>query len=123
VKVHHAIQAALEAENARWPGDRARLSVTIDTIGIRPTGSQADTAKIVRATLDAARALGFQGPTGAASTDANIPISLGIPAVTLSGGGAGGGAHSLQEWYQDTPNSYRGPQWAALLVATLAGVK
>ena len=118
-----AVQHALAEENARWPGDRARLSVRIDTIGIRPTGTQADTAHIVRTALETARLLGFSPRTDASSTDANIPISLGVPGITIDGGGRGGGAHAPEEWYDDGPNGYLGPQWAALLVTTLAGVR
>ena len=66
--------------------------------------------------------LASRSPTSASSTDANIPISLGIPAIRIGGGGSGDGAHSLGEWYSDSPNGYLGPQWAALLVAALAGV-
>jgi hypothetical protein len=60
--------------------------------------------------------------TGASSTDANIPIALGIPGIRVGGGGNGGGAHSLDEWYDDGPRGWLGPQWSALLVARLAGV-
>ena len=60
--------------------------------------------------------------TGASSTDANLPISMGIPAITIDGGGAGSGAHGTQEWYRETPDSYKGPQFALLIVTALAGV-
>ena len=122
-KIRRAIQQALDAENARWPDSRVKLTVQVDTIGIRPTGAQADTARIVRVAIEAGRALGFTSETGAASTDANIPISLGLPGITIDGGGRGGGAHSLSEWYEDGSNGWLGPQWAALIVATLAGVR
>ena len=124
-KIQKILRDALAAENARWPGPRAaaaKLSLVIDTIGIRPTGGQADAAPIVQTALSAAKVLGFTSQTSASSTDANIPISLGIPAIRIGGGGQGGGAHALGEWYVDTPNSYLGPQWAALLVSALAGV-
>ncbi len=124
-KIQKILKDALTAENARWPGPRAaaaKLSLKIDTIGIRPTGGQADAAPIVQTALNAAKTLGFSSQTGASSTDANIPISLGIPAIRIGGGGQGGGAHALGEWYVDTPDSYLGPQWAALLVSALAGV-
>jgi len=126
VKVQKALRDALAAENARWNGPRAaaaKLSLVIDTIGIRPTGRQADTAPIVQTALNAAKALGFTSSTGASSTDANLPISLGIPAIRIGGGGRNGNAHSLGEWYVDGPNGWLGPQWAALIVAALAGVK
>jgi tripeptide aminopeptidase len=121
-KVQRILTNALAAENGRWPADaRSRLTLTVDTMGIRPTGGQADSARIVRAALDAAKALGFTSHTNASSTDSNIPISLGIPAITIDGGGSGSGAHSLGEWYDDGPNGWLGPQWTALIVAALAG--
>lgn len=125
-KIQRILRQALDAENNRWTGPRAakaKLSLVIDTIGIRPTGAQSDAAPIVQTALNAAKALGFTSSTGASSTDANIPVSMGIPAIRIGGGGAGGNAHSLGEWYADGPNGYVGPQWAALLVAALAGVK
>lgn len=124
-QVRRALSDALAEENARWPGDRAaraRIRLEIDTIGVRPTGSQSDTARIVRVAVEAGRTLGFNPPTGASSTDANLPISLGIPAISIDGGGRGQGAHSLNEWYDDGTNGWLGPQWAALIVARLAGL-
>ena len=118
---------ALAAENARWPGERAaraQITMKIDTIGIRPAnGAQTETSPIVQM-AHVRRAARSASPTdrGASSTDANMPMSLGIPAITIDGGGRGDGAHSLGEWYDDGPNGWLGPQWAALLVATLAGI-
>jgi acetylornithine deacetylase/succinyl-diaminopimelate desuccinylase-like protein len=116
-----AVRAALAEENARWPGE-VRLTVEVQSIGIRPAGTQPATAPIVRAATEAGRRLGFTPPAHASSTDSNIPISLGVPALTIDGGGAGGGAHSLQEWF-DTKDSHVGTQWALLLVLGLAGVR
>lgn len=124
--IRRALQEALDAENGRWAGERAvrgKLTLVIDTIGIRPTGAQADSARIVQAALQAAKALGISPAITASSTDANLPISLGVPAITIDGGGSGGGAHSLHEWYEDGPTGWLGPQWAALIVARLAGLK
>ena len=125
-KVQKALRDALTAENARWPGPRAaaaKLSLVIDTMGVRPTGAQSDAAPIVQTALSAAKALGFTSATSASSTDANLPISLGIPAIRMGGGGADEGSHSLGEWYSDGPNGWLGVQWAALVVAALAGVR
>src|SRR6185437_10826325 len=125
-KIQKVLHAALAAENARWTGPRAaaaKLTMTIDTIGIRPTGAQSDDAPIVRTALAAAKALGFASSTSASSTDANIPISLGIPGIRIGGGGKGGGTHALGEWYDDGKDGWLGPQWAALIVASLAGVR
>jgi acetylornithine deacetylase/succinyl-diaminopimelate desuccinylase-like protein len=121
---------ALDSENDRWirqtgaRAERAKLSLVIDTIGIRPANSsQTDSSRIVATALSAGRALGFTPTSGTSSTDANLPMSLGIPAITIDGGGSGTGAHSLGETYDDGPSGWLGPQWAALLVAALAGVR
>ena len=122
--VRSAVVAAVLAENARWPASTSRISVKYDTIGIRPLGRtvQTDDTPIVRTALEAARQVGLVSRTTASSTDANLPMSLGIPAITISGGGIGDGAHSLGEWYEDGPDGYKGPQWALLIVLALVGV-
>lgn len=123
--VRVALSEAAREENERWTdrrAARARVTVEIDTIGIRPTGAQSDSARIVQVALRAGRSLGFTPSTQASSTDANIPISLGVPGISIDGGGSGAGAHSLSEWYEDGPRGYLGPQWAALIVAMLAGL-
>lgn len=124
-RVRGAILAALSEENARWSDatPASRLTVVIDTIGIRPTGAQSDDALIVRTALDAGRSLGFAEPTEASSTDANLPISMGIPAIKIGGGGLGTGMHSLAESYDDTDRGYLGPQWVSLIVVALAKVR
>lgn len=116
-----AVQEALAAENARWRSD-VRLTVEVDSIGVRPAGRQPESAPIVRAAVEAGRSLGFTPETGASSTDANIAISLGIPAVTIDGGGRGGGSHSVGEWF-DSRGSDLGTRWALLFVSALAGVR
>jgi acetylornithine deacetylase/succinyl-diaminopimelate desuccinylase-like protein len=123
--VRRSLQEALDVENGRWAGDRAaraRLTMVIDTIGVRPTGAQSDSARIVQVALLTAKSLGFSPVTTAGSTDANVPISLSVPGIAIDGGGHGEGAHSLGEWYEDGPSGWLGPQWAALIVARLAGI-
>ena len=125
-RIRAAVAAGVADELARWPNSRAPISVKYDTIGIRPTGGQADDAFIVRTAMAAATRLDG-GPqwtpqTDATSSDSNIPISLGIPAITINGGGRGGGSHGTEEFYQETADSYRGPQFALLIVTALAGV-
>lgn len=122
-RIRAAIAAGVAEEKARWPDSRADITVRFDTIGIRPTGGQADDAPIVLTAMAAARAVGWTPRTSASSTDANLPISLGIPAITIDGGGRGGGAHGTEEWYEDTPDSYKGPQFALLIITALAGVQ
>lgn len=123
-QLQRALTAALADENGRWPASGERLTMKIDTLGIRPAGGQPDSARIVRAALASLRALGITPePTVASSTDANVAIGLGLPGITIDGGGAGRGAHALEEWYDDGDRGWLGPQWAALLAATLAGVR
>jgi tripeptide aminopeptidase len=119
--VRAALQAAVAEERARWPQSRMPLDVKIDTIGIRPAAFQPDTARIVRLALETGRAAGLSPRTGASSTDANYPMSLGIPAVEMDGGGSGLNSHSLDERYVDGPDGWRGPQWVLRFVLALAG--
>ena len=124
--IRRALQAALDEENARWEGSRAsraRITLEIDTIGIRPTGAQNDSARIVQVAIQAGRTLGFTATPSASSTDANMAIAMGIPGIAIDGGGRDDGAHSLGEWYEDGPSGWLGPQWAALIVARLAGIR
>lgn len=116
---HRAVYDALAEESARWQSD-VELSVDIVSIGVRPAGEQPETAPIVQAALAAAEELGFEAPTGASSTDANIAISRRIPAIAIDGGGRGRGSHSLEESF-DTTDSHVGTQWALLVALTLAG--
>jgi tripeptide aminopeptidase len=122
-QLQRALRQAVAAENGRWPKATDKLALVIDTVGIRPAGSQPDTVRIVRTARDAARALGWTPTLGTSSTDANVPIGLGLPGITIDGGGSGGGAHGLDEWYDDGVEGWKGPQWATLLVLALAGVK
>lgn len=120
-RFQRAIRQALAEENDRWEGDVA-LRLEVDTIGIRPGGGQPESAPIVQVGLAAARRLGLESRTAASSTDANLPISLGIPAVTIDGGGSGRGAHTLEESF-DTADSHRGTQWALLYALALSGAR
>lgn len=117
-----ALDSALADERARWPRSSVPLGVRIDTIGIRPAASQPDTARLVRLALETGRASGLAPRTSASSTDANYPMSRGIPAIEMDGGGTGRGSHSPNEMYVDGQHGYRGPQWVLRLVLALAGV-
>jgi acetylornithine deacetylase/succinyl-diaminopimelate desuccinylase-like protein len=111
------LTTAVERERSRWPQSKVPLEVETQVIGKRAAGSQPDSAWIVRAAIDAAVQLGIAKPTpGAASTDANVPLGLGIPALAIDGGGRGDGAHSLGEWYDDGERGFLGPQWVLALV-------
>ena len=122
-QVQQLLAQAVAEEQARWPASQVKLALKVDTIGIRPAGSQPDTLRIVRVARETATRLGQTISLRASSTDANIPMARGIPSITIGGGGSSGGAHSLGEWYLDGPNGYLGPQWAALIVTSLAGLR
>jgi len=118
-----AVDEALTEENARWPQSRVKVTVDVQSMGIRPAAAPPDSQRIIQTAKAAARALGFETPGSASSTDANWPMSLGIQAITLDGGGQGQGAHSLSESYDDGERGWLGPQWALLTIAMLAGVQ
>jgi acetylornithine deacetylase/succinyl-diaminopimelate desuccinylase-like protein len=96
-----AIAAAAETENRRRaPGSRA-LDVDIQALGDRPSGMTPRSHPLVQAAVAANRALGWDVELVSASTDANLPISLGIPAIALGAGGRSGDAHLPSEWYEN----------------------
>ena len=114
-----AIQRALAEENAlRKRGEP--LTVDVELIGDRPSGEIAESHAYVQQAAAVTRALGLEPSFGRSSTDANIPISMGIPAITVGGGGQGFGAHSLDEWFRNV-NGPRGVQ--RVLLIALAEVK
>ena len=126
-QVKAILTKARDAENARWaPTDASkRISFTVDTIGIRPANSeQTENTPIVVAAAKAAKELGIAGirPV-ASSTDANYPMSIGVPAITVNAGGDDAGSHSLDEWYDDGVDGFLGPQFTAVLIAIIVGLK
>jgi len=115
------VQAALDEENSFWQ-DQRKLKVDVHLTGFRPTGEQALEAPIVKAALSADADLGIKSELTSSSTDANIPISLGIPAITLGGGGNGEMSHSLTETF-DTTNAHLGTQRALLLILKIVALQ
>jgi acetylornithine deacetylase/succinyl-diaminopimelate desuccinylase-like protein len=77
-------------------------TLTIDTIGDRPGGCLPDDSQLLTTLRAVDRHLNLRTEPGLGSTDANIPLSLGIPAIAIGAGGLGGGIHTLQEWYDPT---------------------
>jgi acetylornithine deacetylase/succinyl-diaminopimelate desuccinylase-like protein len=117
-KFKAAVQAGLDEENARWH-NRGKLSVKIDTVGVRPAGHTVPGAPIIAAAVASIKALQIGEPSfGSGSTDSNVPMHLGIPAITIGGGGMDKGAHSLGE-NDDITDSYKGPQNALLIILTM----
>lgn len=114
-----AVREALKEENdRRTTGDSLRLEIV--SIGLRPTGTLAADASLLQAVRRADRFLGIEAESLAGSTDANIPISMGIEALTMGGGGDGQNKHSLEETFI-TDNSHQGTQRVLLTVLELVG--
>ena len=117
-----AVHQAVAEENALRAASGRHLRVDVRLIGNRPSGETPPQAPLVRAALEASRALGVAPILNRASTDANIPISLGVPAITVGVGGWSGDAHRLSEWYDPTgrPLGYRRALLTALAMTGLA---
>ena len=106
-EIYHAVETAVEAANRVANPASGNLSgrpiqFAIESIGERPAAKLPDDARILKTLRAVDRHLQIQSHTGIASTDANIPLSLGVEAVSLGSGGSGGGVHSLQEWFDAT---------------------
>lgn len=119
--LQQAVNVALVHQNGvkrRGPD----LTVLIDKIGNRPSGELSDTLPLIQRTLAATTYFGTQPYLTRGSTDSNIPISKGIPAVTIGRGGKGGKAHSLEEWWLNK-EGYKAIQLAMLIVLSESGIK
>ncbi|OUM01438.1 M20/M25/M40 family metallo-hydrolase [Variovorax sp. JS1663] len=119
-KVLAAIDEAVAEENKRWNVNT--LSVSNKLIGDRPGGRTASDSVIVEAAVRANTAFGHKTLLTGASTDANVPMSLGIPAVIIGGGGKTGGFHALSEWI-DVTDAWKGAQNGLVTVLGLVGVQ
>lgn len=95
---HGAVRRALEEQNALRRSGPA-LTVDVDLVGDRPSGSLDPFIPLVQRAQAAVRYFGLSPSLGTGSTDSNIPISRGLPAITIGRGGVGGGAHSPGEWW------------------------
>jgi tripeptide aminopeptidase len=96
------VERALEIENGRippFPGKPPRVTAKLREIGFRPGGALPSESALLEALQQVDRYLGIRSLPDCASTDANIPLSLGLPAVSIGAGGQGGGAHTPSEWY------------------------
>jgi acetylornithine deacetylase/succinyl-diaminopimelate desuccinylase-like protein len=101
-EIQQAMHAATREENLRRAPGTVPLTVTMSTIGDRPCGELHRTHSLVRVAEDATYAIGRTPELVTASTDANVPISLGVPAIAIGAGGRGGGVHTPGEWYDNT---------------------
>ncbi len=105
--MYEAVEIAVAMANRATKKADGKSSVgpiqfSIEPIGERPAAELPDDARILTVLRAVDRHLQVQSHTGVASTDANIPLSLGVEAIGLGSGGSGGGIHSLQEWFDAT---------------------
>jgi acetylornithine deacetylase/succinyl-diaminopimelate desuccinylase-like protein len=117
-KFQAAVDEAVSEENRRWnrPG---MITAVKELVGDRPAGATPSSAAIVETARAVGQALGVRATLQEGSTDANLPMSLKIPAITIGAGGQGANAHTLSEWF-DTTDSWKGTQYAVLLTVALA---
>ena len=116
----NSMNKALDEQNAikRSGPD---LKLTINKIGNRPSGKVDESVPLIQKTIAATQYMGVEPRLTIGSTDSNIPISLGLPAVTIGRGGEGGGAHSLDEWWLNK-DGYRSIQLALLILLSESGI-
>ena len=117
-RVRRALNAVIQDVNARRRIGTPALTASIDVIGDRPAGETPIDSPLVQAARAATHALGDVPELVASSTDANIPIALGIPAITLGAGGESGGTHTTEEWY----SNHGGPEGIERALLTLLAV-
>lgn len=96
--LQEAVREALDAQNALRRMGPA-LTVEVEKIGDRPSGTIPIDTPIIQRAIAAAKMMGATPSFSMSSTDSNIPIAMGIPAITVGRGGEGGNAHSLDEWW------------------------
>jgi di/tripeptidase len=119
-KILAAIDEAVVEENRRW--NVSTLSVSSKLIGDRPGGKTPPDSVIVEAATRANASFGHKTLLSGASTDANVPMSLGIPAIIVGGGGKTGGFHAMSEWI-DVTDAWKGAQNSVVTVLGLVGVQ
>ena len=114
------VREAVDDENSTRRAGDPPLELDLKLIGDRPSGETPTDSFIVRLAEEATRALGQSPRLDRSSTDSNIAISLGIPAITIGAGGTSGSSHTLDEWY-DPRGRDLGLKRALLLMLGLVG--
>jgi acetylornithine deacetylase/succinyl-diaminopimelate desuccinylase-like protein len=117
--IRHITQSAADEENIKRALGTRLLTVNIESIGTRPCGETPAAHLLVQSAIEATRLVGRQPDLALASTDANVPISQGIPAIAIGAGGRGGDAHTHGEWF-DNLHGTVGVARALTIVMTMA---
>ena len=118
------LRAAADEENHARSSNQGKITVEAKVIGERPSGVTPANSPIARMAAAAVTRFGLYPTFTTGSTDANLPISLGVPALTIDSGGSGGRAHALDEWINVEKNaSVRGINLVMTTLLSLAGVE
>jgi tripeptide aminopeptidase len=120
--VRDAVNEAVSISNGGRKRGTTALELDLRIIGDRPSGETSINTTLVRTARAATRFLGDAPELVASSTDANIPIALGIPAIAIGAGGESGGTHTIDEWYSNA-GGVEGIERALLIVLGVAGLK
>jgi len=122
VTVRAALERAADDENRHRTPGTPPLGFALELLGDRPSGVTPRAHPLVQAAIAATRALGRDAELASASTDANVPIALGIPAIALGAGGKAGDAHLATEWFENVEGAL-GIVRALLVTAAMAEVR
>lgn len=117
-----AINQALEEENQASKYSDSQLEMQVEMIGQRPSGEISINSQLMQLAIATTSTFGVNPYLDCSSTDANIPLSLGLEAITLGAGGSGGACHTLSEWFEETQRTTSLKRTLLLLLA-LAGLK
>jgi acetylornithine deacetylase/succinyl-diaminopimelate desuccinylase-like protein len=120
VELHRAVEDAVMAANQAQQGATSGIRFAIEKIGDRPAGRLPADSELMALLEAVDRHLAIRTEMRLASTDANIPLSMGVPAVSIGGGGEGGGIHTHAEWY-DARGRDLGLRRILLLLLAVAG--
>lgn len=116
-----AMKEAVNDENAKKRAGDPELKLKLDLVGERPTGETPSDSPLVQLAIESTKMLGFEPRLDQSSTDSNLPISLGIPAITLGAGGTSGFSHTLDEWY-DPRDRDKGLKRGLLVILGMVGM-
>lgn len=117
------VHEAVEEENVTRSISEGQIELEMTLVGDRPSGQTSESANIVKFAVAAFEAFGLRPTFRISSTDSNVPISLGIPAITIGRGGLSGRSHSLDEWVDiEREPTVRGIQVVLTTILAIAGV-
>ncbi len=119
--VRSAALAAAESVNATRTTGTTALQLDVEILGRRPCGHLPPDHPLAQCSVRATELIDRKPELVMASTDANIPLSLGIPAIAIGAGGRGGAAHTTDEWFQNDRGA-DGIVRAATIILTAAGL-